>query len=217
VPVVSAPDVQVLLTLRLTGLAEVDDLAARTGLADGQVTAEIEGAEPEGLVRYRSGTFHGWALTPAGRLVVHDRLAAELDGHGLRAEVDDLYQRFFGVNRELLEACTAWQLRDVGLDRLVNEHDDPAYDRSCIDRLAGLHAQAEPVVVRLAELFARFERYPRRLGEALRRLEAGEADYFTSPATDSYHTVWFELHEHLLATLGLERADEVTSPREAVR
>jgi hypothetical protein len=24
---------------------------------------------------------------------------------------------------------------------------------------------------------------------------------------DSYHTVWFELHEHLLATLDLERAD----------
>ena len=25
---------------------------------------------------------------------------------------------------------------------------------------------------------------------------------------DSYHTVWFELHEDLLATLGLERAAE---------
>ncbi len=25
---------------------------------------------------------------------------------------------------------------------------------------------------------------------------------------DSYHTVWFELHENLLATLGIERARE---------
>jgi hypothetical protein len=25
---------------------------------------------------------------------------------------------------------------------------------------------------------------------------------------DSYHTIWFELHDDLLATLGLERADE---------
>jgi hypothetical protein len=26
-----------------------------------------------------------------------------------------------------------------------------------------------------------------------------------SPLIDSFHTVWFELHEHLLATLGIER------------
>jgi hypothetical protein len=25
---------------------------------------------------------------------------------------------------------------------------------------------------------------------------------------DSYHTVWFELHEDLLSTLGIERASE---------
>ena len=25
---------------------------------------------------------------------------------------------------------------------------------------------------------------------------------------DSYHTVWFELHEDLLATLGIERSSE---------
>jgi hypothetical protein len=39
-------------------------------------------------------------------------------------------------------------------------------------------------------------------------VRAGEGDWFTSPLVDSYHTVWFELHEDLLATLGLERAEE---------
>jgi hypothetical protein len=28
---------------------------------------------------------------------------------------------------------------------------------------------------------------------------------------DSYHTVWFELHEDLLCTLGLERSSETTA------
>ena len=33
-------------------------------------------------------------------------------------------------------------------------------------------------------------------------------EWFTRPMIDSYHTVWFELHENLLATLGIERARE---------
>jgi pyruvate,orthophosphate dikinase len=40
------------------------------------------------------------------------------------------------------------------------------------------------------------------------RVEAGERDWFTKPLIDSYHTVWFELHEDLLSTLGKERASE---------
>ncbi|MCS5679761.1 MAG: hypothetical protein NZ603_07680, partial [Acidimicrobiales bacterium] len=60
---------------------------------------------------------------------------------------------------------------------------------------------------------ARFDGYGRRFSEALRRVVAGEIDWFTGVMMDvvwidSYHTVWFELHENLLATLGIERAKE---------
>ena len=44
--------------------------------------------------------------------------------------------------------------------------------------------------------------------EALRRVRAGEHDWFTKPVIESYHTVWFELHEDLLASLGLDRSSE---------
>ena len=37
---------------------------------------------------------------------------------------------------------------------------------------------------------------------------AGDGDWFTKPTIDSYHTVWFELHENLLSTLGIERGHE---------
>ena len=40
------------------------------------------------------------------------------------------------------------------------------------------------------------------------RVTEGDRDWFTKPTIDSYHTVWFELHEDLLATLGLERSSE---------
>ena len=33
----------------------------------------------------------------------------------------------------------------------------------------------------------------------------------TKPMIDSYHSVWFELHEDLLATLGIERGSEPTT------
>jgi hypothetical protein len=37
---------------------------------------------------------------------------------------------------------------------------------------------------------------------------AGQVDWFTHPLIDSYDTVWFELHEDLLATLAVERSKE---------
>ena len=43
---------------------------------------------------------------------------------------------------------------------------------------------------------------------ALARLHAGDKDWFTKPLIDSYHTVWFQLHEDLLTTLGIERSQE---------
>jgi pyruvate, orthophosphate dikinase len=42
----------------------------------------------------------------------------------------------------------------------------------------------------------------------VKRVEAGEGDWFAKPVMPSFHTVWFELHEDLLTTLGLERSDE---------
>jgi hypothetical protein len=46
------------------------------------------------------------------------------------------------------------------------------------------------------------------LAHALERTAAGDADWFTKPTIDSYHTVWFELHEELIGAAGLTRHDE---------
>jgi len=39
-------------------------------------------------------------------------------------------------------------------------------------------------------------------------VSAGDVDWFTKPMIPSYHTVWFEMHEDLLCTLGIERGSE---------
>ena len=71
--------------------------------------------------------------------------------------------------------------------------------------------QVQPIVAELAAVLARFASYGPRFATALERVEAGELDWFTKPTIDSFHTVWFELHENLLATLGIERGTEDAS------
>ena len=54
----------------------------------------------------------------------------------------------------------------------------------------------------------RFRGYGPRLSDAVQRVQKGDTDWFTKPMIASYHTVWFEMHEDLLCTLGIERGAE---------
>ena len=42
---------------------------------------------------------------------------------------------------------------------------------------------------------------------------AGDGRYVASPRVDSYHGIWFELHEDLIQLAGRTRADEVAAGR----
>jgi hypothetical protein len=121
------------------------------------------------------------------------------------AECGRLYEAFRPLNREVLQLCTDWQVRPGGA---ANDHSDAAYDWSVIDRLEALDERAGPVLRRLGGAVPRFALYRDRLRDARRRVADGERDWLTSPRVDSYHTVWMELHEELLAALGLARDKE---------
>ena len=53
----------------------------------------------------------------------------------------------------------------------------------------------------------RFGLYGTRLTTALERTLGGNIAYVTD-TLDSYHSVWFQLHEDLLVTLGISREEE---------
>jgi hypothetical protein len=198
----------VLHGVRVKGFAEGSAVAGLWCLDEGEVDRELKELADEGDVQRRDGRVSGWSLTPEGR-AHHARLvAAELDGAGARPQVEDAHRRFGDVNPELLATCTAWQLRATGASQQVNDHTDHVYDSSVVGRLAAVHHRIEPVLADLAAALWRFGRYPERLGNAIRRVQLGESEWFTKPLLDSYHTVWFELHEDLLATLGLQRGAE---------
>jgi DNA-binding MarR family transcriptional regulator len=195
----------VLHGLRLKGFAEPDAVAELTGLAQDDVVKHLDALRDEALVVHRDGRITGWQLTAAGRAEQERLLAEEVDDLGVRAAIEEAYRRFLALNGELLEVCTAWQLRDD----VINDHGDAAYDADVVDRLRALHTQLEPILAELEATLDRYDGYRVRLDDALAKLRAGDTDWFTKPLIDSYHTVWFQLHEDLLNTLGMERSEEV--------
>ena len=146
----------------------------------------------------------GVHVTTAGRAAHADwaRLAPRSDDE---AAVRRTYERFLPLNRELIHICNDWQVRPGGVP---NDHRDPQYDWSVIDRLHALHDRAVPMINRVGRVHSRFAGYAPRLRSALGRIDDGDHEWITSPRCDSYHTVWMQLHEDVLLALGVERSSE---------
>src|SRR5690606_35399983 len=204
----AAPTLAVLHGLRLGSVVRVDDLARRTGLPSGEVSAQLAAALERGWVRHHEGRLPGWSLTRSGREEGERLLAEELDAAGAREAVAAVHAEFVPLNARVLEVCTAWQVVVRDGVEVPNDHRDEAYDAAVLERLAALHASARPLLRRLSAARERFRGCDPRLEAAHKRTLAGDVEWFTRPTIDSYHTVWFELHEDLLATLGLRREGE---------
>jgi hypothetical protein len=61
---------------------------------------------------------------------------------------------------------------------------------------------------RLAACLTRFDGYADRYSAALRKVEEGRRDWVDAPDRDSLHIVWVQVHEDLLATLGIPRGSD---------
>ena len=204
----SDPRLLVLLGLRLKGAADTVALAEHADLPVVEIEHQLATLSDEGLVVERGEAPVGWALTRSGREVAARAVATEVDATGARPAVAAAYERFQALNATALETCSRWQVREVEGRPVLNDHADPDYDAEVIDDLTQLQDDADPVLDDLSDTLARFSTYAPRLRRAVRKVEAGEGDWFTKPSLPSYHTVWFELHEDLLATLGLDRSAE---------
>jgi len=194
--------------LRLKGFAEVTAVGEAVGVAEAEAKPVLDQLVVDGLATYRDGRLSGFTLTKTGRERHADLLSAELEAAGARDAVQGAYARFLQLNTDLLTICTAWQLRDIDGESTINDHSDAVYDAGVVEQLAGLHARVQPICDDLGALLTRYEGYGPRLSLALHRVRTGDGDWFTKPMIPSYHTVWFEMHEDLLSTLGIERGSE---------
>jgi pyruvate, orthophosphate dikinase len=108
------------------------------------------------------------------------------------------------------DTVTAWQLKSPDV---VNDHADADYDRGVLDRLAALHDDAMTFTEAHENPTGRLAVYRERLGRAVEAARGGDGRYVASPRVDSYHGVWFELHEDLIQLAGRTREDEVAAGR----
>ena len=194
-------ELALLRLVSLKGRASVDILADALSLSPDIATTSYAPLCERGLCTKTGG---GFRLTPAGR----DRLAlmlADERAHADAAAVVALYEDFCVFDAELKQIMTAWQLKRDGI---ANDHADADYDRAVLQRLADLHGRLGTLMQRLAQLSPRLADYGARLSRAATRIAAGDHSYVARIISDSYHTVWFELHEDLMSLAGLTRASE---------
>jgi len=192
------PAATLLLLLRLKAFARSERLAALLDTTTEQIDQDM---------RQLSG--RGWVhLTPEGRRHGQQLLRTELAATGALAPVEVCYQRFMPLNAELLSVCTDWQTVVVDGEHVPNDHTDVDRDAVVLGRLDSLHGAAIPVLDALGDALARFSTYGERLDRAHQHVREGRTEWIAKPTVDSYHGVWFELHEHLLVTLDRDRSTE---------
>lgn len=182
------PELVVLQTIRLKGRVRRDDLGA-----------DVDDLVASGLVV--DGPM--LRLSATGRTRLAELLDAERSSADAAA-VADVYGEFRSVNADFKALVTDWQLRDGE----PNTHEDADYDAAVLARLDEVHQRVMPLLNAAAAQIPRLSRYTGKLQAALDRVRAGETMWLSRPLIDSYHTVWFELHEELILAAGLTRGAE---------
>ena len=195
-----------LRAIGIKGFAMQDALAdALLSTAD-EIQPIVERLVGDGLVSATAGAF---TPTEAGKGRLAELLEAERSAWTDAAGALD---GFLDLDHRMKDIVTAWQLRDPQA-QVVNDHSDVDYDRGVLERLAALHADATEWLKSSASGCPRLADYGVRLGRALQRAEAGDQRYVASPRVDSYHSIWFELHEDLIQLAGRTREAEAAAGR----
>jgi hypothetical protein len=195
-------ELTLLQAARLKGRVRPADLAATLDEDAASVETAIEELTEAGLL-VEGKTVR---LSPDGRARLNDLLAKER--HGLDgAAFARAYDGFRGVNLDFKALVSDWQLKDGE----PNDHGDADYDAAVLSRLDAVHQAVLPILATATEQLPRLDAYAAKLSAALEKVRAGDTAWFTRPMIDSYHTVWFELHEELIGAAGLTRDDEANA------
>jgi hypothetical protein len=198
-------ELAVLQAVRLKGRVTAADLAATLGEDLAGITPTVDQLTASGLLV--DGTT--LKISPSGRVRLETLIAEERQGID-SAAIAAAYHDFRALNADFKALVTDWQLKG-GPAGKPNTHDDAEYDAAVLARLDDVHARVVPIIDAAATQLPRLNAYSSKLLVALGNVKAGETAWLTKPLIDSYHTVWFELHEELILATGLTREQAARS------
>ena len=196
-------ELTVLQAIRLKGRVGPTDIAATLNHDPADIAATLAELVDSGLLIDGKTTLR---ITADGR----ERLAALLTEERSRVRQDVMaisYAEFLSVNRDFKTLVTDWQIKDGQ----PNTHDDADYDGAVLARLDDVHERVLPIIADVARQLPRLGSYTDKLAVALEKVKGGDGVWLTRPIIDSYHTVWFELHEELITASGLTREEEANA------
>lgn len=181
-------ELTVLQAVRFKGRVSINDLAAT--LAE-DVTNTVKQLVESGLL-IDTTTLR---ISPSGRARLDELLCEERAGID-SAALAVAYDEFHSVNADFKVLVTEWQLNR---------------DTAALARMDDVHERVLPIIAAAAAQLPRLNAYRTKLVAALDKVKAGEVAWLTKPLVDSYHTVWFELHEELILASGLTREQAARS------
>ncbi len=190
-----------IVMLAIKGMATASSLADILGLSRDDAEARFDRLGD--LVERPNATFLRAAAA------AHARCADAIAQHraALGDDAEAVLRQFEPLNARFKTLVTDWQMRPGENGAAPNDHTDAAYDAGVLARARHCHAEtaawlAQIKPARTLALFAA------RFAHAMRRIDAADIAFFISPRVDSYHNVWFELHEYLIRLAGRTRAQE---------
>jgi DNA-binding MarR family transcriptional regulator len=192
-------ELTVLQAVRLKGRVGQAALAATLDRDPAAVSETVDKLVESGLLVAGKSL----RISAEGRARLDQLLAEERNGIDA-ATIAAAYDEFRAVNAEFKALVSSWQLKGGQ----PNTHEDSEYDAAVLARLDAVHERVLPILDSMSTSLPRLRAYADKLVAALARIKEGDVAWLTRPIIDSYHTVWFELHEELILAAGLTREAE---------
>ena len=199
----------VLRALLIKGFADTGATAVALKCSEAEAKPVLEGLATEGLAKSAGGMYQ---LTPAGRERAAELIAADRASWGEK-NADGALDTFHPLDLRMKQIVTAWQMKEGDGGPVLNDHTDADYDAAVLGDFAALAADADEWLAPMPGGLPRLAEYRSRLAAAADRVASGDRAYIASPRVDSYHSIWFELHEDLILLSGRTREGEAAAGR----
>jgi len=190
-------------------VTDVNSIQTSTGLDPERITSILARFVEKGYTE--KGIYIGheaWKITPAGETFVNSYRQFILAQTGQKETIIKKCEEFENLNVKFKELVTGWQVKIINGTPILNDHSDPEYDSAILNQIFDLHKNVIRILEEMASILPiyNYKNYIERFDFAIKKLKEGTFDYIAKDK-NSYHNVWFELHESILKLWGRERIE----------